>query len=251
MEFDFSGKVALVTGGGRGIGRSIALSFSDKGAVVIIFDLLEEEARLTLKEMNERGGKGEFYKVDVSNLCEVKNKVNEILRRHGRIDILVNNAGIVYTKPFVECLPEEWNRVIEINLIGVFNTCYVIFPHMLERRYGKIINIASVAGKRGGGIFGNSIYAASKGGVIAFTKALAREGGPYGINVNAICPGPTETRMLNGFPEDRKRAFMETIPLRRFGKPDDIAYAVLFLASDYANFITGEIMDVDGGIMMD
>lgn len=251
MEFDFSDKVALVTGGGRGIGRAIALSFSSKGAVVIIFDVLEEDARLTLNEISERGGKGEFYKVDVSNLSEVKDKVNEILRKHGKIDILVNNAGIVYTKPFIECLPEEWNRVIEVNLIGVFNTCYAVFPHMLQRRYGKIINIASVAGKRGGGIFGNSIYAASKGGVIAFTKALAREGGPYGVNVNAICPGPTETRMLNGFPEDRKRAFMETIPLRRFGRPDDIAYAVLFLASDYANFITGEMMDVDGGIMMD
>ncbi|MCS7233058.1 MAG: SDR family oxidoreductase [Synergistetes bacterium] len=251
MKFDFSGKVVLVTGGGRGIGRSIALFFSASGATVIIFEILEEEGKLVVNEISEHGGKGEFYKVDVSNFDEVKRAIDEVLNKHGKIDVLVNNAGIVYTKPFVECLPSEWERVIAVNLIGVFNTCRAVFPHMIERKYGKIINIASVAGKRGGGIFGNSIYAASKGGVIAFTKALAREGGPYGVNVNAICPGPTETKMLNGFSEDRRKPFMETIPLRRFGRPEDIAHAVLFLASDYASFITGEIMDVDGGIMMD
>ncbi len=251
MEFDFSDKVALITGGGRGIGRAIALSLSAKGASVIVFDLLEKEGRELIEEIERGGCRGDFFKVDVSNFDEVKEVTSEVLRKYGKVDILVNNAGIVYTKPFIECEPQEWNKVIAVNLIGVFNMCYAVFPHMIERRKGKIINIASVAGKRGGGIFGNSIYAASKGGVIAFTKALAREGGPYGVHVNAICPGPTETRMLNGFPEDKKKAFMETIPLRRFGRPEDIAYAVLFLASDYSDFITGEIMDVDGGIMMD
>ncbi|MBC7331471.1 MAG: SDR family oxidoreductase [Synergistetes bacterium] len=251
MTFDFSGKLALITGGARGIGKAIALAFASKNAVVVLFDIIEQEAKSVIKEIEEKGGRGEFYKVDVSNLEEVKEAVSGLLSKYGKVDILVNNAGIVYTKPFVECLPEEWTKVIAVNLMGVFNTCYAVFPKMLERRYGKIINIASVAGKRGGGIFGNSIYAASKGGVIAFTKALAREGGPYGINVNAICPGPTETRMLEGFPDDKRKSFIETIPLRRFGKPEDIAFAVLFLTSDYADFITGEIMDVDGGIMMD
>jgi len=251
MDFDFSGKVVLVTGGGRGIGEAIALAFSERKAIVVIFDLLEEEGKSLLQEAKKKGRIIEYYRVDVSKLGEVRGALSDILRKHGKVDVLINNAGIVYTKPFVDCLPEEWERVIAVNLMGVFNTSYVVFPHMLERRYGKIINIASVAGKRGGGIFGNAIYAASKGGVIAFTKALAREGGPYGVNVNAICPGPTETRMLDGFPEDKRKAFVETIPLRRFGKPEDIAFAALFLASDYASFITGEIMDVDGGIMMD
>lgn len=250
MKIDLSGRIALVTGGGRGIGKAIALSLSQSGALVIVFDLLDE-AKAVVEDMRGRGGEGEFYRVDVSNFDEVRKTVNHVLERYGKLDVLVNNAGIVYTKPFVECLPSEWERVIAVNLIGVFNMCHAVFPHMLERRRGTIINIASVAGKRGGGIFGNSIYAASKGGVIAFTKALAREGGPYGVRVNAICPGPTETKILEGFPEDRKRAFMETVPLRRFGRPEDIAHAVVFLASDYADFITGEIMDVDGGIMMD
>ncbi|MCD6363934.1 MAG: SDR family oxidoreductase [Synergistetes bacterium] len=247
----FSNKVALITGGGRGIGRVTALLFSQLGASVVILELLEREGKETLKQIESNGGRGIFIKTDVSNIESVRKAIAITLEKYGKIDILVNNAGIVYTKPFVECTPEEWERVIAVNLMGVFNTCLEVFPHMIKQKSGKIVNVASIAGKRGGGIFGNAIYSASKGGVIAFTKALAREGGPHGINVNAVCPGPTETKMLSGLPNDKRKALIENIPLRQFGKPENVAHAIIFLSSEMANHITGEIMDVDGGLTMD
>ena len=146
---------------------------------------------------------------------------------------------------------EDWDRIMNINLKGAFNTCRSVFPAMVAQKHGKIINIASVAGKRGGGIFGNTLYAASKAGVIGLTKGLAREGGPHGINVNAICPGPTNTEMIKDFTGEKRKNFLNTIPLRRFGEPEDVANMALFLASDMARQITGEISDVDGGIMLD
>ncbi len=173
------------------------------------------------------------------------------IERFSRIDILVNNAGIVTTGPVTEITAETWDRTLAVNLKSVFLCSKAVFPLMMEQRDGRIINIASVAGKRGGGIHGNSCYAAAKGGVIAFTKSLAREGGPHNIRVNAITPAVIKTEMLDGLGEDKLQELVRTLPLRRAGTPEDVASAVCFLASDASSFMTGEIMDVDGGLMMD
>jgi len=177
--------------------------------------------------------------------------VRQCLDRFGRIDILVNNAGMVSVGPLTGISAKTWDQVMAVNLRGVFLCCREVFPLMMAQRSGRIVNIASVAGKRGGGLLGNSCYAASKGGVIAFTKGLAREAGPYNINVNAVCPALTDTDMTSGLSGIQREAIVQSMPLGRAGKPEDIAAAVCFLASDAAAFITGEIMDVDGGLMMD
>ena len=248
---DSKNKVVVVTGGGQGIGRAICLKFALSNGKVIIIDMNEETAKKVKDEIKEKGFDAAFYKGDVSNAKGVKTIFDEVFANYGRVDILVNNAGIVSTKAFLDANEEDWDRIMNINLKGAFNTCRSVFPAMVAQRHGKIINIASVAGKRGGGIFGNTLYAASKAGVIGLTKGLAREGGPYGINVNAICPGPTNTEMIKDFTGEKRKNFLNTIPLRRFGEPEDVANMALFLASDMARQITGEISDVDGGIMLD
>jgi 3-oxoacyl-[acyl-carrier protein] reductase len=248
---DFKNKVVVVTGGGQGIGRAICLKFALANGKVIIIDMNEETAKKVKKEIKEKGFDAVAYKGDVSNAEDIKTIFNEILSHYGRVDVLINNAGIVSTKAFLDSNEEDWDHIMNINLKGPFNTCSVVFPAMVAQKHGKIINIASIAGKRGGGIFGNTLYAASKAGVIGLTKGLAREGGPYGINVNAICPGPTNTAMIEGFTGEKRENFLNTIPLRRFGEPEDVANMALFLASDMARQITGEISDVDGGVMLD
>ena len=248
---DFKNKIVVVTGGGQGIGRAICLKFAFANGKVIIIDMNEETAKTVKDEIKEKGFDAVAYKGDVSNAEDIKSIFNEILANYGRVDVLINNAGIVSTKAFMDVNEEDWDRIIGINLKGVYNTCHSVFPAMVAQRHGKIINIASIAGKRGGGIFGNTLYAASKAGVIGMTKGLAREGGPFGINVNAICPGPTNTAMIEGFTGEKRKIFLNTIPLRRFGEPEDVANMALFLASDMARQITGEISDVDGGVMLD
>jgi 3-oxoacyl-[acyl-carrier protein] reductase len=248
---DFKNKVVVVTGGGQGIGRAICLKFALANGKVIIIDMNEETAKKVKDEIKEKGFDAVAYKGDVSNAKGVKRIFDEILANYGKVDVLVNNAGIVSTKSFMDSNEEDWDRIMNINLKGAFNTCRSVFPTMVAQKHGKIINIASIAGKRGGGIFGNTLYAASKAGVIGLTKGLAREGGPYGINVNAICPGPTNTAMIEGFTGEKRKNFLNTIPLRRFGEPEDVANMALFLASDMARQITGEISDVDGGVMLD
>jgi 3-oxoacyl-[acyl-carrier protein] reductase len=248
---DFKNKIVVVTGGGQGIGRAICLKFALANGKVIIIDMNEETAKKVKDEIKEKGFDAVVYKGDVSNAKGMKTIFDEIIANYGRVDVLINNAGIVSTKAFMDSNEEDWDRIMNINLKGPFNTCSVVFPAMVAQKHGKIINIASIAGKRGGGIFGNTLYAASKAGVIGLTKGLAREGGPYGINVNAICPGPTNTAMIEGFTGEKRKSFLNTIPLKRFGEPEDVANMALFLASDMARQITGEISDVDGGVMLD
>ena len=247
----FSHKVAIVTGAGRGIGRAIALVLAKNSAKMTISDIDRENAGKVCAEITAEGGEALAVQTNVADELQVQALVRQCLDRFGRIDILVNNAGIVSVGPVTEITPETWDRVMAVNLRGVFLCCRAVFPFMMAQRSGKIINIASVAGKRGGGLLGNSCYAASKGGVIAFTKGIAREAGPYGINVNAICPALTDTEMTGGLTAKQREAILQSMPLGRAGKPEDIAAAVCFLASDAAAFITGEIMDVDGGLMMD
>jgi NAD(P)-dependent dehydrogenase (short-subunit alcohol dehydrogenase family) len=244
-------KVAIVTGAGRGIGRAIALALAAHGAHIVINDVNLESAGAVADEVRALGTRAFVAQADVTDEDQVQKMVADTIDEFARVDILVNNAGIVQTGPLTEITPQGWDRVMAVNLKGVFLCCKAVFPVMMARRSGKIINISSVAGKMGGGLLGNSCYAASKGGVIAFTKGIAKEGGPYNINVNAITPALTDTDMTSGLSLKQRDAIIHAIPLGRAGKPDDIASAVCFLASDYAAFITGEIMDVNGGFMMD
>ncbi|MDR3590353.1 MAG: 3-oxoacyl-ACP reductase FabG [Negativicutes bacterium] len=244
-------KVAIVTGAGRGIGRAVALALAAHGAHVAVNDVNLQNAAAVAGEIRAGGTKALVAQADVTDEAQVRKMVADTIDHFAGIDILVNNAGIVLTGPVTEITPESWDRVMAVNLKGVFLCSKAVFPVMMARRCGKIINMASVAGKQGGGLLGNSCYAASKGGVIAFTKGIAREGGPYNINVNAITPALTDTDMTSGLSLKQRDAILRMIPLGRVGKPGDIAAAVCFLASDYAAFITGEIMDVNGGFMMD
>jgi 3-oxoacyl-[acyl-carrier protein] reductase len=221
------------------------------GAHVIVSDVNLESAQAVAGEAEELGRRTLAVRADVSSEEEVDEMVSQTMERFSRIDILVNNAGIVATGPVTEITSETWDRTLAINLKGVFLCSKAVFPSMMEQRDGRIINIASVAGKRGGGMHGNSCYAAAKGGVIAFTKSLAREGGPYNIRVNAITPALIKTDMLASLPEDKLEGILQSLPLRRMGRAEDVASAVCFLASDASGFMTGEIMDVDGGLMMD
>jgi 3-oxoacyl-[acyl-carrier protein] reductase len=240
-----------VTGAGRGIGRAIAIELARNGAHVVAIDIDLPNAQAVARAVKEEGRESMAVRVDVSAEEEVSALIRQAAQRFSRVDILVNNAGIVTTGPVTEISTETWDRTLAVNLKGVFLCSKSVFPLMMEQKDGRIINIASVAGKRGGGMHGNSCYAAAKGGVIAFTKSLAREGGPYNIRVNAITPALIKTDMLEGLAPDKLEAILQALPLRRTGTPEDVAAAVCFLASDASSFMTGEIMDVDGGLMMD
>ena len=244
-------KVAIVTGAGRGIGRAIAFELAKHGASVLVNDIDLESASSVAEEIRTVGVEALAFKGNIADEQDVASMVNKCIEVLGKVDILVNNAGCVFTLPLMETTVQDWDRVMSINLKGVFLCCKSVYPHMVNQKSGKIINIASVAGKRGGGLLGSSSYAASKGGVIAFTKSIAREGGQYGINVNAITPALTDTPMTTQMDDGQRQNIIKSIPMGRAGKPEDIAKAVVFLASGYSDFITGEIMDVDGGFMCD
>lgn len=244
-------KVAIVTGAGRGIGRAIALTLAGHGADILVNDVNLDNAQKVVEEIRALGRPAIAVCADVTDEAQVNHMVAECVARLGKVDILVNNAGVVSTGPLTDTTAAQWDKVMAVNLKGVFLTCKAVFPHMSARGSGRIINISSVAGKRGGGLLGNTCYAASKGGVIALTKGVAREGGPFGITANAITPALTDTDMTGGLTPEQRQAIIKTIPLGRSGKPDDVAAAVCFFASDYSAFVTGVIMNVDGGLMMD
>ena len=245
------GKTAIITGSGRGIGRAIALAMAEQGANIVVNDVNMESAGEVVAEIEAMGRQAIAVKADVTSGEQIKEMIETCINRFGKLDILVNNAGIIQTVPVTEIDGKDWDRVMEVNLKGVFLCCKAALAPMKAQHGGKIINIASVAGKRGGGLLGNSCYSASKGGVIAFTKSLARESGPFGINVNAITPAFTDTEMTRSIAPDKKEFIIKMLPLGRVGQPSDIAGAVCFLASSMSDYMTGEIMDVDGGLMCD
>lgn len=251
ISLAITGQVAVVTGAARGIGFAIAQALGQCGARVAIADLDGAAASAAAGQLCELGIDAIGVAIDVADEGQVQAMVETIERALGGIDILVNNAGIVSTGPLLDVSAAEWNRVLAIDLTSVFFCAKAVLPGMMARRAGRIINIASVAGKRGGGLLGNSCYAAAKGGVIALTKGLAREAGPFNITANAITPALTDTEMTRALAPEARARVLADMPLGRAGSPRDIAAAVCFLASDAASFVTGEIMDVDGGYMRD
>lgn len=240
-------KVAIVTGAARGIGRATARLFAQEGAKVVInYSRSEKEATSLAEEIRKNGGEALLVKGDVSKADEVKRMVEKTIEKFGRIDILVNNAGILVPATFLDSTEEMWDRMMDVNLKGSYLCTKEVAPIMLNQKRGKIINISSVSGLPQKSALGNVPYAASKAGVIGLTRALAVNLGPY-LNVNAICPGLIETDMSASLPPERRRIPIEEAPLQRAGKPDEIAYAALFLASGESDFITGEVITVSGG----
>lgn len=251
LNFTLTGRTALVTGAARGIGHAIAMALGQAGARVGVCDLDAEAAEAAAARLREVGIEAVGVGADVADEAQVQAMVGQVQAMLGGVDILVNNAGIVSTGPLLEVTTAEWNRVMAIDLNSVFFCAKAVLPGMMARQSGRIINIASVAGKRGGGLLGNSCYAAAKGAVIALTKGLAREAGPYAITVNAVSPALTDTEMTSALAPQARAEVLAQMPLGRAGTPRDIAAAVCFLASREAGFVTGEIMDVDGGFMRD
>jgi len=241
-------RVTIVTGGARGIGKAIALSCLREGAKVAIIDSDKERLEMLKKEMGKR--EVTVIPCDITKSSEVNGMVDQVQKAFGRIDILVNNAGIIRRGTIETVTEEDWDRVIEVNLKGTFNCCKAVAGIMKQQRYGKIINVSSIAGKIGD-ITSAPGYGPSKAAIDALTKTLARQLAQYGINVNGVAPHAIETEMSAQWSEERRKEIIASIPLGRLGKPEDVANAVLFLASDDASFITGEILDVNGGALMD
>ncbi|MEK3934832.1 3-oxoacyl-[acyl-carrier-protein] reductase [Sporosarcina sp. FSL W7-1349] len=242
-----AGQVAIVTGGSRGIGAAIAKELARNGAIVAInFVSGFEKAESVVKEIEEQGGTSFAFQSDVSKAEEVQEFIKEVKGRFGKIDILVNNAGITRDRTFRKLSQEEWNEVINVNLSSVYHTTSAVINHMLEQKYGRIINISSIIGQAGG--FGQTNYSAAKAGMLGFTKSLALETARSGITVNAICPGFIATEMVAAMPENVLDSIVSKVPMQRLGKTEEVAEAVLFLAQ--ADYITGQQINVNGGLYM-
>jgi len=247
-------KVALVTGIGtkRGIGHSAALTLAREGAKIIGQDLNLEGAKSTVSEIQNQGGEAVAIGGGVENYTDMCKAVRKAVETFGTIDILVHVAGITQAKNILDVTTEEWNHIINVDLTGTFNAVKAVIPWMVKKQYGKIVTISSVSAKQGGGIFGGVHYCAAKAGVLGLTKNVAITVAQYGICVNSICPGFIDTDIVKGYMTDEVRQrIKEGIPQGRFGVPQDIANAVLFLASDESAHITGEVMDVNGGSYID
>jgi len=245
---DLQDKVAVVTGAASGIGRATAEALAGEGARVVVADIDREGGEKTVAALRERGAKADFVAVDMTDRGSIAAFAEGVNARHGAVDVLVNGAGWGRTHPFWEGTFELWDKLIALNLVGPMTLAKALLPPMLERKSGRIVNIASDAGRVGS--LGETVYAGAKGGLIAFTKSLARETARHGINVNCVCPGPTDTPLLAAVPEGHLEAFRKAIPLRRFAKPSEVADAVAFFAGPRSTYVTGQVLSVSGGLTM-
>jgi 2-hydroxycyclohexanecarboxyl-CoA dehydrogenase len=250
----FNERTVVVTGGGGGIGGATCRRFAAEGGRVAVFDLNLESAEKVAGDIRAAGGAAQAFKCDITDRAGVDAAVAAAQAQLGPIDVLVNNAGWDVFLPFTKTAPAQWDQLIAINLIGALHMHHAVLPGMVERRRGRIVNIASDAARVGSS--GEAVYAACKGGIVAFSKTIAREHARHGINVNVVCPGPTDTALFAdyklgaGNPEKLEEAFRRSIPLGRIGQPDDLPGAILFFASDDAAYVTGQVLSVSGGLTM-
>jgi 3-oxoacyl-[acyl-carrier protein] reductase len=256
MELPFAGRVAVITGAAQGIGKAIAERLGRAGCALTLVDLNPTVLMATVDDMKSHGIKAHGFVGDVSKSTDVNRVIEEIIARESRIDFLVNNAGVSYKRegkkiPIVEIPEEQWDHVFGVNLKGAFLCSQAAARHMIRQRFGRIVNMCSMAGKLGNSGPAGAHYSASKAGLICLTKSLALELAPYGIRANGVAPGVIRTEMLASSSEEVNRRFLERIPMNRFGTPEEVADAVHFLVSEASTYITGEILDVNGGILMD
>jgi 2-hydroxycyclohexanecarboxyl-CoA dehydrogenase len=247
----FENRVAVVTGGGSGIGRATSIFLAEEGAAVAVADLDSTRASQVAEEISSAGGKAIGVTCDVTSTSDVRSMVKKVMDTYGQIDILVSNAGWDKVMPFVDTNEEFWDKVIGVNYRGHLACVHAVLPHMIEREYGRIVLVASDAGRVGSS--GETVYSGAKGATIAFSKAIAREVARYSINVNCVAPGLTDTAMLAAVREGNERlmdAITRSIPLRRVGKPEEVAKAICFMASPDADYITGQTLSVNGGLTM-
>ena len=250
----FEGKTVIVTGGGGGIGGATCRHFASRGAKVAVFDMNLDAANAVAQDIVTQGGQAAAFRCDITDRAQVDAAVAAAQSQLGPIDVLVNNAGWDVFKPFTKTAPQEWDRLIAINLVGALHMHHAVLPGMVERRRGRIVNVSSDAARVGSS--GEAVYAACKGGLVSFSKTIAREHARHGITVNVVCPGPTETALFEdykqgaGNPEKLVEAFTRSIPLGRIGQPTDLPGAIAFFASDDAAFVTGQVLSVSGGLTM-
>ncbi len=243
----FDGKIALITGSARGIGNSIARLFAKQGAQVVIADILQDDIDAALQEFTSEGLKATGYQCNITSEEEVENMMKDVYQQYNSIDILINNAGITADTLLIRMKKIDWDKVINVNLTGTFICTQKAAKYMMKQRHGKIVNISSVIGFIGN--FGQANYAASKGGIIAFTKSVSKELASRNINVNAVAPGFIRTAMTDTLPEEIQQKYLENISLKRFGTPEDVGKLVLFLSSEDADYITGQTIIIDGGMI--
>ena len=245
---NFEDKIAVVTGGASGIGQATAEMLAEGGATVCIGDIARDKGEAAAAAIRKNGRKAEYFPLDLTDCASIKGFADAVLKRFGRVDILVNGAGWGKTTPFVDGDDAFWEKVINLNFVGPMRLTKALLPQMFERKSGRIVSISSDAGRVGS--LGETVYSGAKAGLIGFTKGLAREGARYNVTANCVCPGPTDTPLLAAVPEKYRDAFIKAIPMRRFGKPSEVAAAVAFFAGPQSDYVTGQVLSVSGGLTM-
>lgn len=241
-------KIAVVTGAASGIGRATARALAEQGAQVIVADIDRDKGEAGAAALREQGLRAEFVAVDMTDPASIEAFAADVQARFGPVDVLVNGAGWGRTQPFWEGTPEFWSKLVALNFVGPMQLTKALLPRMMERGAGKIVNVASDAGRVGS--LGETVYSGAKGGLIAFTKSLARETARYKVNVNCVCPGPTDTPLMAVVPEKVQEALAKAIPMRRLGKPEEVADAIVFFAGGHSDYVTGQVLSVSGGLTM-